>query len=102
MTTNQEESGYCFSRDERRQPQWVLRLNKYQRDNLLWLINICYKVDPFTIANNGDWIGEILWMISSSGELEEGDVPNCTMEELKKRIEWWKALGYKGFEEKEF
>ena len=53
------------------QDTWVLVLNKYQRDNLLNLINVAgypYHVDgqksekivePFNEIHNGDWLGEI-------------------------------------------
>lgn len=57
-------------------PTWVLTLNKYQRDNLLFLLNMCgypgyddgdrryAGVEPFTIVHNGDWLGEIALMLS--------------------------------------
>lgn len=69
---------------------WILRLNKYQRDNLLWLLSLCRKIEPFTLVDNGDWLCEILYMLSSSGELEEGDNPNETVDELKEKLEGWK------------
>lgn len=67
--------------DERGSLRWVLVLNPYQRDNLLWLLNLVGyggKVDdaeadktmarnygnlpgvgPFQLANTGDWVGEV-------------------------------------------
>jgi hypothetical protein len=39
---------------------WVIELNKYHRDNLLWLFNVIgypsgNGIEPFTFANTGDW-----------------------------------------------
>jgi len=58
------------------QPQvWVLVLNTYQRDNLLWLLNMIgygkpenllidpiapdWTITPFHLLNTGDWVGEV-------------------------------------------
>src|SRR5579884_2173715 len=43
---------------------WDIRLNKYQRDNLISLIRIIgypfgNGVEPFTYVNSGDWVGEL-------------------------------------------
>lgn len=84
------------------EPTWVVTLNKYQRDNLLFLLNLCgyppgneYAVEPFTIMVNGDWIGEIACMLSK--HLRQGqecdscligadDRPNTTIKEVRRRI----------------
>jgi hypothetical protein len=95
-------------------PTWVLTLNKYQRDNLLFLLNMCgypgyddgdrryAGVEPFTIVHNGDWLGEIALMLSKplpEGQfadqftegaetclIDAGDHPNTTIEEVRKRV----------------
>ena len=81
--------------------EWVIVLNKYQRDNLLWLFaaigyatdaNGKSGVEPFTYANNGDWVGEIPQMLTKpeqpqwTTKLEPDDLPNGTLEDLEKRI----------------
>lgn len=82
---------------------WTLTLNRYQRDNLLWLLNaVGYpwdeRVEPFTIANTGDWVGEIVQMLgkinqfdSHSGHyaIDEADNPNVSRTELQSRIIEW-------------
>jgi hypothetical protein len=84
--------------DENRN-EWVLRLNKYQRDNLLWLLNACgygnhsLVVQPFTCANSGDWLGEIASMLAKPGkkcEIDADDQPNMTIEQLRVAVESWK------------
>ena len=77
--------------------EWVLKLNPYQRDNLLWLLNACgypYTecVAPFPLANTGDWLGEIAIMLDPGGDqrLKKGDQPNLTLDDLRRRIEDWK------------
>jgi hypothetical protein len=78
-----------FEPDDR----WLLKLNRYQRDNLLWLINACgmggakKSVPPFTLANTGDWIGEIYWMLE--GNSPEPTSPNRTVEELRQQVKDW-------------
>lgn len=87
--------------------EWVLVLNEYQRNNLLWLINACGypyadrhgvpvgSVEPFTLANTGDWLGEVAIMLQRSGEdpiLAPGDRPNCGLEELRGRVEGWRDV----------
>jgi hypothetical protein len=87
--------------------QWTLTLNKYQRDNLLWLINACgwpyfytkdNAVEPFTLANTGDWIGEIGWMLADPDMtpkvepfIREGDRPNVSFDELRQRVAAWRV-----------
>src|SRR5689334_5138792 len=48
--------------------RWKLRLNRYQRDNLVWLFGLigygAPGVWPFTLANNGDWAGEFPQMLA--------------------------------------
>jgi len=84
--------------DEKGEPHyWVLRLNKYQRDNLLWLFNaIGYPcgvagsengpVEPFQFANTGDWVGEVSNMLSTV----QSDVKsNKSLQEMRDQIEQW-------------
>jgi hypothetical protein len=78
-----------FAPDDR----WILKLNRYQRDNLLWLLNVCgmgppeSAVPPFILANTGDWIGEIYWMLE--GNSPEEFTPNCTADQLRQRVNRW-------------
>ena len=71
---------------------YLLILNKYQRDNLIWLIQMCgmpggrFQVEPFQMANTGDWIGEIYWMLEpGDGEVSPPD-SNKSHEEVRKAI----------------
>ena len=71
---------------------WVLTLNRYQRNNLLQLINFCgypagEGIHPFTFMNNGDWLGEIGLMLSNDLEhpdakLSSEDTPNMPKKTL--------------------
>ena len=76
--------GSIISASKDEQTTWTLTLNKYQRDNLLWLINACgwpwgvHTVSPFGCANTGDWIGEVGWMLAKEGKeplLDENGSP---------------------------
>lgn len=83
---------------------WVLTLNKYQRDNLLWLCAaIGYPspefvgednlVEPFHLANTGDWVGEIANMLMEDGAIampRPGDDPNMSIKELRKAVDYWR------------
>jgi len=80
---------------------WVLVLNRYQRDNLLWLLNaVGYPwdagpVEPFTLANTGDWVGELALMLmktegfTKSMTIDANDRPNMSKEELAERVSRW-------------
>jgi len=83
--------------NEKGEPQyWTIKLNKYQRDNLAWLINaIGYPydataqngpVEPFTCANTGDWVGEVFNMLKT---VESEARPNKSIQELRKEIDHW-------------
>lgn len=74
--------------------EWVLTLNKYQRDNLLWLLNACgypypEGIVPFTLANTGDWLGEIAIMLDPGGnqKLADGDRPNHSIDQLRNDVD---------------
>lgn len=71
------------------QPWWLLILSKYQRDNLAQLLNAANNLESvISIYNTGNWIAEILYMLSKptlSGtkvipthKLDEEDIPNAT------------------------
>lgn len=75
---------------------FIIRLNRYQRDNLLWLLSaIGYAgsvpIEPFHLANTGDWLGELCNMLSQDGRFhpEKTDVSNISHALLRERIEKW-------------
>ena len=81
--------------------EWDVKLDKYQRDNLLWLLNICgypgnkddKGIEPFTLANNGDWLGEIANQLVEDGEvptLKNSDVPNMSIDDIREAVRKWK------------
>lgn len=83
---------------------WVLALNRYQRDNLLWLLNAVgypvggQAVEPFTLANTGDWVGEVAQMLTKveDGErasmvIDAHDRPNASAAELRAMVARWQA-----------
>ena len=69
---------------------WTLTLNRYQRDNLLLLLNaVGYPgntgwnnphIDPkLRHRNTGDWVGEVAIMLRRSDNsivIDDGDRPN--------------------------
>lgn len=62
-------------------------LDRYQRDNLLWLINACgypsgVSVGDFGFAHNGDWLGQIAHKIRPIS-LSPNDRPNSSLDELR-------------------
>jgi len=68
------------------QKRWSLDLTKYERDNLLQLLNligfpITTQVKPFEILNTGDWVGSIGSKLvrgnkTSDCEIKPTDRPN--------------------------
>ena len=78
---------------------YILSLNKYQRDNLLWLLNLCgYPakvgyVEPFQYANTGDWLGEVAIMLSKDNRkepiIDEHDRPSVSRQDIQHSIERW-------------
>jgi len=86
--------------------KWIIVLNKYQRDNLLWLFaaigygsdaNGKSGVEPFTLAMNGDWAGEIPQMLQKPNpenfcQLDSEDQPNGgNLDVLEADVARWKA-----------
>ena len=57
---------------------WTLTLNKYQRDNLLWLLNKCgapdssHALDELRLHANGDWAWEIADMLGKIDRANRG------------------------------
>ena len=80
---------------------WVIELNRYHRDNLVWLFNVIgypygNAVEPFGLANTGDWVGEVHNMLAApevDADYNKDNHPNRTNNELKLAIEFW--LKYK-------
>ena len=86
------------------QPWWVLVFNRYQRDNLVQLLDIIITWDLLLGGfNSGDWISEILHMLAKpvlsgtnvvpKSHIDEEDHPNITYEESVERIVY--QLAYK-------
>lgn len=81
---------------------WVIQLNKYHRDNLLWLLNVVgypgAGIRPFNFCNTGDWNGEIPLMLRKPGQsnpvLDEKDRSNKSMDALRADIEAWLKKPY--------
>jgi hypothetical protein len=66
--------------------KWNLTLDKYQRDNLLWLITLA-RDGHISGANTGDWVGEIANMLAKPNkpaELDSDDKPNLSIAEWVK------------------
>ncbi len=57
--------------------EYNLKLNKYQRDNLLWFFEVARRLG---ICNSGDWFGEIPFMLAPDGKLGPDDKPNQTID----------------------
>jgi hypothetical protein len=80
-----------------------MTLNRYQRDNLLWYLNLIGygdpAVEPFNLANTGDWVGEVIRMLEKEAHTDEGvkktisiddgDHPNMSREQMIVAIERW-------------
>jgi len=97
------------------QLHWVLVLDKYERDNLLWLFNVIgypgiepgeegkpnpkkATVEPFHNLNNGDWVGQIASKLcyltgvyNESAYFDAKFSPNggYSSDELRSRIDNW-------------
>jgi hypothetical protein len=82
--------------------KWVITLNSYQRNNLLWLFQVMGDIEPFTFANNGDWAGEIPGMLQrpNGNLLENNDLSNSTVEQMRSSVESWRDIIYVGYDPK--
>lgn len=106
------QTGYYDDESQR----WIIQLNRYQRDNLLWLFTAIRgwytdrweSIWPFNHLNTGDWAGEIPNMLgrvdqptSKHGTLDPSDAtqpyqtqlnkdhPNSTMQALREDVQGW-------------
>ena len=83
---------------------WTLHLDKYERDNLLWLLMLCWQggIEPFNFAATGDWIGQVpqkLAMLDENGQTRfdslnedaENYQPNQTNQQIAQHVDFWLA-----------
>ena len=67
--------------------QWTITLNKYQRDNLLWLIMAMgypagsvemerWRRPELAGCHNGDWVGQLYWMLYDGPHIQPNAQPN--------------------------
>lgn len=76
---------------------YTITLNRYQLDNLRWLIRLtgyphgkdAHKVEPFQWADSGDWLGELYWKLRDVAPDVENDEPNRTPSEMKRLVTLW-------------
>lgn len=83
---------------------WTLTLDRYQRDNLLWLLNAvgygAAPVAPFQLAHTGDWCGEIANQLAKTYErwsthsdttigIDAEDRPNKSLDQLADDVDRW-------------
>ncbi len=77
---------------------WKLELNEYQRNNLLWLLNLvgypyphADSVQPFNLANTGDWVGEVATMLrDKDGKMiADADGTHETTQTIRDGVERW-------------
>ena len=78
---------------------WHITLSEYERSNLLWLmcdvIGYPYGrgMEPFNLANTGDWNGTIPNMLRGDHSAPTEHVPNKTVIDLKDQVEQWRKDG---------
>jgi hypothetical protein len=81
------------------EPSWKTTFSKYERDNLLFLLNMIgypytEAVEPFNLLNNGDWLGQIVQKLKGpNGEIVIGPNDYCnavSKSYLKESIQKWK------------
>lgn len=75
---------------------WNLELNEYQRNNLLWLLNLlgtpyphAERVEPFHFANTGDWVSELATMLRDKDGSMIADTSLVTVAQIREDIERW-------------
>jgi hypothetical protein len=59
-----------------------IKLNDYQRDNLLWLLDLIRCGHTEAGLNTGDWVGEIEWLLAEKGFDPSVHKPNSSVEEF--------------------
>ena len=60
----------------------TLILDRYQRDNLLALLHLVYRMREGAGLNTGDWCGEIYWMLARGGFDKNVHRPNIPVEDM--------------------
>jgi hypothetical protein len=69
---------------------WEVTLDRYQRDNLLWLLRLCgaheIPVEPFHLADTGVWLSQIADMLDDGRE----ERPTSSTEQLEKMLDAWR------------
>jgi len=75
---------------------WTLVLDEYQRNNLLWLLNLVgypygnvHATEPFHLANTGDWVGEIVLKLADSSGSLLNPKSNVAVENVRKNVNTW-------------
>lgn len=79
---------------------WTGHLNKYHRDNLLWLFAAIGtvesehgRVEPFHLALTGDWAGEVPFAVLGAPENGRMDLagtePNVDLAGLQGAVDQW-------------
>lgn len=92
---------------------WVITLDKYERDNILALLNaIGYpgassdepgivgrvRIDPaLSRWNSGDWVGQVAWKLSTRAGSVFAESPNYHGEEAMEPEEYQAALRFVKF-----
>lgn len=75
-------------------PEFVITLNRYQLDNLRWLLHLTgyregERVEPFHLADSGDWLGELYWKLNDVAPDMENDAPNRKPGETAHYVKIW-------------
>lgn len=76
-----------FTQDDR---IWSIPLDRYERDNLVSLLNAIAvggsSANPFSVANTGDWVMQILFKLRRRDNIhitDEQDHPNRRPDDLQ-------------------
>lgn len=72
----------------------TLVLDKYERDNLLALLHLCYCQPDGPPLGTGDWIGQIYWRLAPQGlDLVHSHNPNMDpADQLRNLLAWAKGI----------
>lgn len=74
-----EEGTFTLTNYERANLQWLFALIGYSKDLT------AASVYPFSIANTGDWVGQLYWKFGLDKDID--CVPNQTVEQTRERLE---------------
>lgn len=81
--------------------RWTVTLDRYERNNLMLLLEVCGyyhynrkreenpSVEPFTLMNTGDWLGQVFWKLQRPEGVEGDDQANVTADEVRQRVGDW-------------